>query len=129
MDADTETSHAGHHALDEFCLSNIFLHLPAAVLLELRLASRASKQLADAILHVNFMRRWGVASIQGQPSVAALATADLRHFVFQHTVERHDTLAGIALRHNADPHVLRRINNVLSERTLASRTHIFVPGR
>lgn len=58
-----------------------------------------------------------------------LQAASLINFVYQHTVQRTDTLQMLAVRHNTDVPSLKRLNNIISEHSLHSRTNIFIPGQ
>jgi hypothetical protein len=57
-----------------------------------------------------------------------LQTAGLSSFVRQHVVLRTDTLQMLAVRHGIDVPGLKRVNNLMTDHSLHSRTHLFIPG-
>jgi hypothetical protein len=57
-----------------------------------------------------------------------LQTASLSSFVRQHVVLRTDTLQMLAVRHGIDVPGLKRVNNLMTDHSLHSRTHLFIPG-
>lgn len=59
---------------------------------------------------------------------AMLQTAALASFVRQHVVLRTDTLQMLAVRHGTDVPGLKRVNNLMTEHSLHSRSHLFIPG-
>lgn len=58
----------------------------------------------------------------------AMQTASVPSFVRQHAVVRTDTLQMLAVRHGIDVPTLKRVNNLMTDHSLHSRTHLFIPG-
>lgn len=118
--------------LDDYLLSHILAADPAcvpdALLVELRALGRRFRAAADAVLLSRFLSRWGLAGVGTPPPSPTAYLASQRHFTAAAAVAaRGDTLSALALRHGTDPGTLRRLNNIISDHTLASRTEIFVP--
>ncbi|KAL4457904.1 hypothetical protein ABPG75_012769 [Micractinium tetrahymenae] len=105
------------------------LHDDAAVLVTLRLVSRQLRDLADLVLEEAFKQRWGVtAVVTPPPSAPMYAAARPAAFVLCHRLSgRGDTLCSLALRHGTDVVELKRLNNLISDGALASRSHLYVP--
>lgn len=57
-----------------------------------------------------------------------LQTAALCSFVRQHRVQRTDTLQMLAVRHGTDVNTLKRTNNMISDHSMYSRHHLYIPG-
>ncbi|KAF8058099.1 F-box protein [Scenedesmus sp. PABB004] len=75
-----------------------------------------------------FLRHWGLAGCTGQPRQPAFyETAAPHSFARAHAVARGDSLAALAVRSGQDVHSIKRANNLMSDHSLHSRTHIFIP--
>lgn len=57
-----------------------------------------------------------------------MQTAAETSFVRQHQVLRTDTLQMLAVRHGVTVPCLKRVNNLMTDHALHSRTHLFIPG-
>lgn len=110
------------------CISDILSCVNDEDLVALRAVSRGVKDVVEGILHRRFLERWGVTAVEGPlPPGPVLAACKLRHWAVRHHLKPRQSLASVALAYNVDTHILRRCNNVMSEHTLASRDHVFVP--
>lgn len=120
-------------SLDDFVLRNILTNLTNQdhFLLELRCFGTRLRTLIDAILRDRFLEQWGISDISGSPppSPTAFTSCRLANFYRLHPVIAGESLSTIALKHGTDVSTLRRVNNIISDHTLASRTEIYVPGK
>lgn len=62
------------------------------------------------------------------PLPTCMQTAAVTSFVRQHQVLRTDTLQMLAVRHGVTVPCLKRVNNLMTDHALHSRTHLFIPG-
>lgn len=119
--------------LDDYLLATILEAdpdcVPDALLVQLRGMGRRLRSAADATLLSRFLSRWQLAGVGVPPPSPTAYLASLRHFTARQTVAARDTLSALAVRHGTDTGTLRRLNNIISDHTLASRTEIFVPIR
>lgn len=60
--------------------------------------------------------------------LSLLQTAAVTSFVREHAVQRSDTLQMLAVRHGVTVPCLKRLNNLMSDHALHSRTQLFIPG-
>lgn len=58
-----------------------------------------------------------------------LQTAAVTSFVREHVVQRTDSLQMLAVRHGVTVPCLKRVNNLMSDFSLHSRTQLFIPGQ
>lgn len=59
---------------------------------------------------------------------SAVQTAAVTSFVREHVVQRADSLQMLAVRHGVTVPCLKRVNNLMSDHALHSRTSLFIPG-
>ncbi|KAG7669424.1 hypothetical protein Ndes2437B_g05593 [Nannochloris sp. 'desiccata'] len=118
-------------SLDDFVLKKIIdsVEIETNLLIELRCFGTRLKTIIDAILRDRFCLRWNICGIAGgsPPSPTAFSTCRLCNFYLGHPVVSGESLSSIALKHQTDVSTLRRVNNIISDHTLVSRTEIFVP--
>lgn len=77
-----------------------------------------------------FAKTWGLREVSGRPrTLAFCAHATVRNFVVEHSLERGDTVASIAVRHGMSLGEVKRANGLLSEHALQTRTSYLVPVR
>lgn len=75
-----------------------------------------------------FVARYRLAGIaQPPPSPLDYARVRTDAFALYHPLRGRDSLAAIAVRYGADLPMLRRVNNVMSDHSLACRAALFVP--
>lgn len=55
-------------------------------------------------------------------------TAAVTSFVREHVVQRADSLQMLAVRHGVSVPCLKRVNNLMSDHALHSRTQLYIPG-
>lgn len=55
-------------------------------------------------------------------------TIALASFVMLHHVQRTDTLQMLAVRYGVDVTTIKRVNNLMSDHSLHSRQHLYIPG-
>ena len=60
--------------------------------------------------------------------VSLVQSAGLQQFVWQHQLQRSDSISSVAVRHGVSTHAITVTNNLFSEHSLLSRTHVFIPG-
>jgi hypothetical protein len=58
----------------------------------------------------------------------AVQTAAVTSFVREHVMQRADSLQMLAVRHGVTVPCLKRVNNLMSDHALHSRTSLFIPG-
>lgn len=58
----------------------------------------------------------------------ARQSVDLSRFVKRHELVAGDSVMGLALRYSVDVPQLKRLNNLITDHTLVSRSHIYIPG-
>lgn len=76
-----------------------------------------------------FVHHWRLLGCHGTPrSPQFYDTATLGSFCRQHALGHCDSLSALAVRHSASLHELKRLNLLMSEHSLHSRTHIYTPG-
>lgn len=132
-DEDTKgglTEEATEAGLDDHVLLHVLRQLlrDDGTLMALRLVSRRVKELADIVLQEGFKARWGVLAVEQPPSAAPLyAAARPASFVLCHRLQPRESLAGLAVRHGTDVEALKRLNNLMSEGALGSRSLLYVP--
>jgi LysM repeat protein len=56
-------------------------------------------------------------------------TATPSSFARWHQVQRFDTLQMLAVKYGLDLPTLKRTNNLMTDHSIHSRTHLFVPGQ
>ncbi|KAG2494445.1 hypothetical protein HYH03_007497 [Edaphochlamys debaryana] len=75
-----------------------------------------------------FVRQWRLGGLLGEPrSPSFMDSATLSHFVRRHPVCRTDTLPSLAVRHGCAVTAIKRLNNLISDHSLHSRTAVFLP--
>jgi hypothetical protein len=121
-------------SLDDFVLKKILdsiVEIEPKLLFELRCFGTRLKTIIDAILRDRFFLQWNISGMLGSspPSPTAFSTCRLGNFYFCHPVLSGESLSSIALKHQTDVSTLRRVNNIISDHTLVSRTEVFVPGK
>ena len=60
--------------------------------------------------------------------ISLVQSAGLQQFVWQHQLQRSDSISSVAVRHGVSTHAITVTNNLFSEHSLLSRTHVFIPG-
>lgn len=81
------------------------------------------------LLHQRFLERWGAAALVGSPPPApALASAQLQHFAWRHQVGAGDTLARIAVKYGTTTASVKRLNNLMTDHSLATRDAVYIAG-
>ncbi|EFN56056.1 hypothetical protein CHLNCDRAFT_52157 [Chlorella variabilis] len=115
--------------LDDLCLLSVLRQLEDDMdVVRLRAVSSRVRKLADIVLEEKFRRRWGVREVAAPPPASpAFAATRASSFVLCHRLEGKETLAAVAVRHGCDVVALKRINNLLSDHAMYSRSHLFVP--
>lgn len=116
--------------MDPLLLRNIVDKLEDdSFLLTLRSVSKELKHIVESILLDRFLQRFGLQNVSTLPSSpAAYVACSLHHFArCQPLQSSHDSLSTIALRYDTELSTLRRLNNIISDHTFASRAEIFVP--
>ncbi len=114
--------------MDPPLLRNIFNHLDDLYLLSLRIVSKEIKHIVDLILLERFAQRFGLLNVGGMAPPAAFVVSRLHHFAHVHCLHSsRDSLSTIALRYRSDVATLRRLNNIISDHTFASRSEIVIP--
>jgi LysM domain len=117
-------------SLDDFLLKKILESLDDHLLLELRCLGTRLKRIDD-ILKARFCQKWKITGVSGSlpPSPTAFTTCRLGNFYRRHLVVSGENLSSIALKHGTDVSTLRRVNNIITDHTLMSRTEVYVPGK
>ena len=119
--------------LDDFVLKAILEHLENGqdhLLIELRCFGTRLRTIIDALLRDKFCCTWGV-SISGTilaPSPTVYTSCRLCNFYHRYSLVANESLSSIALRFKTDVSTLRRVNNIITDHTLASRNEIYIPG-
>jgi hypothetical protein len=115
---------------DDMILSKILSLLDDEDLLRMRVVSHCLRRLVDNILRERFIERWGICGIERlPPSPAAYVCCQLHHFVFAHTLAGSaESLPTLAVRYNVQLAALRRLNNILNDRAVSSRTAVLIPA-
>ena len=116
--------------LDDFLILNILDRIESSVptLLGLRTQGSRIRSIIDCILLSRFLERWKICSVDVEPPSPAAFNCGLCHFVRCHTLSSSDSLSSLAVRYRTDTASLRRLNNIITDHTLASRTEIYIPG-
>jgi len=81
------------------------------------------------MLREAFARKWGLARVAGAPKDKSFRQrARLDSFATEHKPLRAgDTLAKLALKHGVAMHELKRMNGVMNDTALATRTRALIP--
>uniref|UniRef100_A0A383VBY3 F-box domain-containing protein n=1 Tax=Tetradesmus obliquus TaxID=3088 RepID=A0A383VBY3_TETOB len=114
----------------EGVLGMVFELLEPRLLAKARCTCKLWRQVASdlQVRKASFIRHWQLLGVHGQPrQLQFFETAALASFVRQHVVLRTDTLQMLAVRHGLDVPGLKRVNNLMTEHSLHSRTHLFIP--
>ncbi|GAB4820538.1 hypothetical protein N2152v2_007584 [Parachlorella kessleri] len=61
------------------------------------------------------------------PAPTCLVPVKLDHFVWRHRVSRSDSLASIAIQFGTSIPLIKRVNNIVSDHSLATRDSLYVP--
>jgi hypothetical protein len=119
-------------SLDDFVLKIILNHLSDPSVennfLELRCHGTRLKTLIDDVLEERFCRVWNISDVTGAPPPSPTAFSTCRLSNFYHLVSVNGSLSSIALKHGCDVGLIRRVNNIISDHTLASRDTLYIPG-
>ncbi|KAG2435804.1 hypothetical protein HXX76_007000 [Chlamydomonas incerta] len=74
------------------------------------------------------MTHWRLGGLVGEPRNASLLdTATLGHFVSRHEVARGDSPTSLAVRYGVSVTAIKRLNNLISDHSLHSRTAVYIP--
>eukprot|EP00879_Flechtneria_rotunda_P004941 GHRR01005215.1.p1 GENE.GHRR01005215.1~~GHRR01005215.1.p1 ORF type:complete len:254 (+),score=72.86 GHRR01005215.1:157-918(+) len=95
-----------------------------------RTVSRVFKEVASdpQVRRAAFVHHWGLRGCLGKPRQPQfLETATLLCFAYQHMVQHADSLQMLAVRYGTDLPMLKRVNNLMTDHSLHSRTHLFIP--
>lgn len=81
------------------------------------------------MLRAAFGRKWALARVAGAPNDRSFwQKARLDSFAAEHKPLRPgDTLAKLALKHGVAMHELKRMNGVMNDTALATRTRALIP--
>ncbi|PNW71954.1 hypothetical protein CHLRE_16g667100v5 [Chlamydomonas reinhardtii] len=75
-----------------------------------------------------FMTHWRLGGLVGEPRNASLLdTATLGHFVSRHEVARGDSPTSLAVRYGVSVTAVKRLNNLISDHSLLSRSAVYIP--
>ncbi|KAK9824126.1 hypothetical protein WJX72_007945 [[Myrmecia] bisecta] len=94
--------------------------------------SRGWKAAAEEpdVLRRCFKAQWGLTSLVGEPRRPSFyLSARLPGFVLEHVCRPADSIMSVALRYGVSEVSIRMANALMSEHSLRSRCHIFVPAR
>lgn len=130
MRGGTSQEHRPVPYFDDMILGKILSLLDDDELLEKRVLSHSARNLIDTMLRTRFIERWGICSIERPPpSPVAYVDCQLRNFAFTHYLESSaESLPTLAVRYNVQLTALRRLNNILNDRALCSRTAVLIPA-
>ncbi|KAH7314917.1 hypothetical protein KP509_21G027200 [Ceratopteris richardii] len=79
-------------------------------------------------LSTRFKEAWKLANIVGRPlSSSFWRDANLSRFAISHTVERWDTVAGLAVKYKVHVIDIKRLNNMISDHGIHSRKRLLIP--
>ncbi|KAG2451221.1 hypothetical protein HYH02_003828 [Chlamydomonas schloesseri] len=75
-----------------------------------------------------FITHWRLGGLVGEPrNPSLLDTATLGHFVSRHEVARGDSPTSLAVRYGVSVTAIKRLNNIISDHSLHSRTAVYIP--
>eukprot|EP00877_Chromochloris_zofingiensis_P003472 jgi/Chrzof1/13125/Cz07g20230.t1 len=76
----------------------------------------------------SFLRHWRLNDCRGTARQKHfMETIALASFVMLHHVQRTDTLQMLAVRYGVDVTTIKRVNNLMSDHSLHSRQHLYIP--
>lgn len=81
-----------------------------------------------AVLCNKFKEAWNLAEVVGRPLSANFwRDTSLSRFAISHTVNRWDTVTGLAVKYQVHVIEIRRLNNMMSDHGIHSRERLLIP--
>lgn len=115
---------------EALALTLIFDRLSPSDLAKCRGVSKLWREHASSmeVRRSAFVRHWRLGSLVGElRNPVLLESASLSHFVRRHAVQRSDSLQAVAVRYGSCVTAIKRLNNIMSDHSLHSRTEVYVP--
>mmetsp|Transcript_34368 Transcript_34368/g.76316 ORF Transcript_34368/g.76316 Transcript_34368/m.76316 type:complete len:327 (+) Transcript_34368:93-1073(+) len=119
--------------LDNCCLGLVLSLLTPRDLARVQVVSRQFQEVCscEEVRRASFMSTWGVAGIVGYDERSwqfLQSISSPRSFVRRHPVVPSDSLQRIAVQHGADLTAIKRLNNIISDHSCASRRIMYIPA-
>ncbi|KAG0577743.1 hypothetical protein KC19_5G177800 [Ceratodon purpureus] len=80
-----------------------------------------------ATLASAFMAPWKLKAVVGRPMSKSFWRGQLGQLAISHTLQRQDTMAGLAVKYGVQVPEIRRVNNMMSDHGIHSRERLLIP--
>lgn len=132
--------------LPDGVLLNVLRHIEWEDLARVAIVSKQARALSTQLQVERFISSWEILDLQGWPRHRPLPVRqreqtsysshtpvhqafELCHFMLRHVVHKSDNFARLSITYGCDPATIRAVNNIISDASLQSRLHIYLPVR